>query len=83
MVQGSWKGDCSFFLSSSLDVSFPRPKYIGKEYICSQLQIKNFYFCWDQKLSFQSFAHSLKEDKETRQTLGTSIFPFALQVVTV
>lgn len=82
MVQGSWRGDCSFFLSSSLDVSFPGPNTLGRNIFAASSE-RTFISVGIRILSFQSFAHSLKEDKETRQTLGTSIFPFALQVVTV
>lgn len=77
VVQGSWGGDCSFFLSSSLDVSFPQPKYIGKEYVCSQ-HWKNFYFCWDQQPKLSAICSFTQRGQSNKENPWNKYFPFCL-----
>lgn len=77
VVQGSWGRDCSFFLSSSLDVSFPQPKYIGKEYVCRQ-HWKNFYFCCDQKLKLSVICSFAQRGQSNKENPWNKYFPFCL-----
>ena len=80
--RGVGQGTVPFLFLAHWVFPFPIPNILGRNMFTASTE-RTFISVGIRNPRFQSFAHSLKEDKAIRKTLGTRIFPFALQMVTI